>query len=1001
MYNMVKVSFLGVFILAFAFNGLTADELQPQGHIRVTIPVGAYEIQETEKGQEVSVERFGRRLVPGKPDLPSKIFALAVPPGAELVDVSYDAGQGVVLPGTYQIPPVSLPRVIGLENPRVYERERQAYEQSYRSVYGSDEPYPAAVAELVRTAGYRTYLLADVRVTPVQYHPLSGRLIYYPDVTVTVTYRMIREGGDLPADRLVRTERTADEIILNYDQAQRWYNSTPAPDKGLYDFVIITTETCTSAVQPLVDWETSKGRTVRVVTTDWIDANYGGGYDLAANMRNFLRDKYPSGQWGIEDVLLVGHYDDVPMRRTYQDVGYGQPETDYYYAELSLPDNQSWDDDSDHRYGENSDPIDFYAEVNVGRIPWSDPATVLSICQKSVAYEQNNDTAYKKNILLLGAFFWPDTDCAVLMEAKVNQPWMADWTMTRMYEQGHSTYSMDYNLTWNNVRDVWSGGSFAFVNYAGHGSPTSSHVYYSKGSAFVSTSTCPYLNDQYPAIIFADACSNSDTDHLNIGQAMMQQGGVGFLGATKVAYGSSGWMSPANGSSQSLDYYWTTGITSGDNTIGQSHQSALRTMYTDGLFYNDYYETFEWGALWGNPDLDMNDHPSLSFLFPDGLPEQLDPGVADTIAVRIEEHYDTCVPGSALLYYRYDGGAYLTAPLSPVGGSLYQAVLPPASCSHNPEYYFSVEGSASGLLTSPGNAPAGVYTAPVGDLVVVYFNDFEDSSDWIQDPSHTATTGAFERIDPNATSCQPEDDATPDPGIHGWITAQNINGGTDDVDQGIAATRSPVLDLSAGSTVYLSMMYFHGQRDEGDDPDGDYFRIDVSSDGGATFPVNLVHIGDVTTYPLWRSLEVELGELIDLTDQMVIRVQASEGPLRGDWVEGGIDDVVISYLVCSGGAPEQIDDLTAELLQGDIVLEWTEPAGEGGVDRYVVYRSDNPEAEGDSLAGTAGTGYTDAGAAGDAGVNYYYTVKAVNGGGLKSEHSNRVGEFDRQLLTAP
>jgi hypothetical protein len=181
------------------------------------------------------------------------------------------------------------------------------------------------------------------------------------------------------------------------------------------------------------------------------------------------------------------------MRRCWQDLGYGMPETDLYYAELSKPDNQSWDADGDHRWGESSDPIDFYSEVIVGRIPWSSPADVLHICEKSVAYEQNNDPAFKKNILLLGAFFWPDTDCAVLMETKVDQPWMSDWTMTRMYEQNYSSYPMDYNLTFNNVRSVWSSGTFAFVDWAGHGSPTSSHIYYSGGGAFVSNSTCPSL----------------------------------------------------------------------------------------------------------------------------------------------------------------------------------------------------------------------------------------------------------------------------------------------------------------------------------------------------------------------------------------------------------------------------------------------------------------------------------------------------------------------------
>jgi hypothetical protein len=152
---------------------------------------------------------------------------------------------------------------------------------------------------------------------------------------------------------------------------------------------------------------------------------------------------------------------------------------------------------------------------------------------------------------------------------------------------------------------AWSGGRFAFVDWAGHGSAYASYILYSTGEAFVSTSTCPYLNDNYPAIAFADACSNSDTDYLNIGQAMLKQGAVGFLGATKVAYGMPAWNDPSDGSSQSLDYYFTTSVTSGNYTQGQGHQWALRQMYTNGLWYSVKYEMFEWGALWGNPDLGM------------------------------------------------------------------------------------------------------------------------------------------------------------------------------------------------------------------------------------------------------------------------------------------------------------------------------------------------------------------------------------------------------------
>ena len=117
-------------------------------------------------------------------------------------------------------------------------------------------------------------------------------------------------------DNLPRTEQTAKEIIINYDQATNWYPESPV-NRVQYDYVIITTDSLTSSVTSLADWESAKGRSVNVVTTEWIDSNYDG-YDLSAKMRAFLLEKYPSGEWGIVDVCLIGDYDDVPMRHTAQ-----------------------------------------------------------------------------------------------------------------------------------------------------------------------------------------------------------------------------------------------------------------------------------------------------------------------------------------------------------------------------------------------------------------------------------------------------------------------------------------------------------------------------------------------------------------------------------------------------------------------------------------------------------------------------------------------------------
>lgn len=389
---------------------------------------------------------------------------------------------------------------------------------------------------------------------------------------------------------------------MNFNEAKNWY-TTGTLGRETYDYVIITLDSLESSIQDLVNWEEGKGRSVYVATTDWIDSSFDG-YDLAEKMRNFLREKYSSDEWGISHVCLIGDYNDVPMRRCAQSTGYGQPRTDYYYAELSLPDSESWDKNGNHQYGEDSDPIDFHTEVNVGRIPWSDPDIVEHICEKSAAYEQNNDNSFKKNILLIGTFFWADTDNAVLMEAKVDQDWMTDWTMTRMYEEAQSNYECDYDANYANVQSVWSAGAYAFVDWAGHGNYYACYEYYPQ-QPFVDTQTCLSLNDDYPAIIFADACSNSDTDYDNIGQMMLKQGAIGFLGATQVAYGQPGWNNPYSGSSQSFDYFFTTCCTSGDYTQGEAQQWALNEMYTNNLWYYPYYETFQWGALWGNPDLQM------------------------------------------------------------------------------------------------------------------------------------------------------------------------------------------------------------------------------------------------------------------------------------------------------------------------------------------------------------------------------------------------------------
>jgi hypothetical protein len=264
------------------------------------------------------------------------------------------------------------------------------------------------------------------------------------------------------------------------------------------------------------------------------------------------------------------------------------------------------------------------------------------------------------------------------------------------------------------------------------------------------------------------------------------------------------------------------------------------------------------------------------------------------------------VADSLRVHYRANGSGSYTSLLMTATGNPdeYRAFIPAAPCSTAIDYYITARDASGNTKSDPATAPAATHAFLVTGPIF-YAQDFEAASDWTQDASHTATTGAFVRIDPNATSFQPGDDATPAPGIYGWITAQNTSDGVDDVDNGIAATRSPIIDLAGASSAHLSLKYFHGQRDAGDDAN-DFFRISLSNDGGTTYPVDLVSIGDVTTSAVWTALEVDLESVIALTSQMRIRVQAADSPTpEGDIVEGGVDDVLITG-PCPPAGPDTI-----------------------------------------------------------------------------------------------
>lgn len=118
-----------------------------------------------------------------------------------------------------------------------------------------------------------------------------------------------------------------------------------------------------------------------------------------------------------------------------------------------------------------------------------------------------------------------------------------------------------------------------------------------------------------------------------------------------------------------------------------------------------------------------------------------------------------------------------------------------------------------------------------------------------------------------------------------FFSAPNSSAGNADVDGGVCVADSSPINVTADSDV--SIWYYHGQRDAGDDPGGDFFSLEAAVDGGAFVP--LVGIGDVSTNAQWQkaSLAANAGQTVQF------RVRVSDGAATGDLIEAGVDDIMV------------------------------------------------------------------------------------------------------------
>jgi hypothetical protein len=668
----------GILMAVFVFGGSLVFGEQTY---KITAP--EYRVEEEATGyHKISIDGFFSYGVPGYPDLPSKIYRIAVPPGVNLgsVQVEVTASKTSSL-GTYRIEALP-PLATWKDGVQTFARADDVYNQNAF--------LPQASLEFLGTSQMRKWKIVTVKYTPFQYNPITGELRHVAGVTFQIRYSKPSFPG-LPdqelADRVM--DERAKKILMNYSESEVWYEPTDleyAPSQ-VHDYVIITTNSIVASSTKLTDYQnylTAKGFSVLVITED----DYGSLTGQAPNgtaekIRQWLINNYISHS--IQFVLLIGNPDpsgNIPMKMCWprrSESSDKESPTDYFYADLT----GNWDYDGDIYFGEWPDDagaggVDFANEVYVGRIPvYSGVANLDSVLTKTMSYgnADSGAIAWRESALLPMSYSDAVTDGAYLAEyMKSNYLNPLGYSYWTLYQQGsvcaaaNSIFSSEEELVDGATLSRWMSNPYGMVWWWGHGSATEAALGYAAcgWGTIMNTSGSSSLNNSYPSFVYQCSCNNGYPEASNnLGTALLYNGGIATVCASRVSWYAVTQWSPGLKyycDNASIGYFYGYELTSS----GKRGAVALYDVKSDmGANHLTWWGGSHWMNLfdfnlYGDPAMSLSEHSTGHAVSVPDTPSGITEG-----EVGVSYDYTTggslCSQGHAVEYrFDWDDGNFST-----------------------------------------------------------------------------------------------------------------------------------------------------------------------------------------------------------------------------------------------------------------------------------------------------------------------------------------------------
>lgn len=275
----------------------------------------------------------------------------------------------------------------------------------------------------------------------------------------------------------------------------------------------------------------------------------------------------------------------------------------------------------------------------------------------------------------------------------------------------------------------------------------------------------------------------------------------------------------------------------------------------------------------------------LAIGLPNGVPSLLKPGQPTEVLIQITEGNEHYIPGTATMYFRYDGGAFQAQALEPLGNNRFRGVLPAARCDDEPQFYFTAQGDQSGLVSQPPGAPATYFTADVGEIATIYENLLDTNPGWSTEGlwafgPPTGQGGAYGGPDPTA-------------GYTGLnVYGYNLNG---DYENNLPQRHlvSGPIDCTGWTGVHLNFWRWLGVEKR------DYDKADVSvSRDGLNWVTVWQNPNSETADLNWQAMDLDISSVAD--DQPAVRLRWTMGPTDTSWTYCGwnIDDLRLTGFRC-------------------------------------------------------------------------------------------------------